>query len=35
LVMGFAVFFGPALVIAAVTLFWFRSRRVRRREAGA
>ena len=35
LVLGFGVFFGPALVIAAVTLFWFRSRRVRRREAGA
>ena len=35
LILGFGVLFGPALVAAALTVVWFRSRRSKDREAGA
>jgi Flp pilus assembly protein TadB len=35
LVLGFGVFLGPALVAAALTVVWFRSRGPKGREAGA
>jgi hypothetical protein len=35
LILGFGVLFGPALVAAALTGVWFRSRRSKGREAGA
>ena len=35
LILGFGVLFGPAVIAAALTVVWFRSRRSKGREAGA